>query len=137
MKHVLSVIALSVVCASGCGPRLDPAAAPAAQRRVDYQLPRNQVVFLEPALQKVVTVEANVASRTPGNTLLVMVTLRNRTDSPLRMVVRARFQGTDGEPLEESRWSELFLERRGLKDFAVTSTSTTATRYIIEVQPAR
>ena len=135
MKRTAAAL-FATVAIAGCA-RFDPQAAVVAERQIDYKMEMNSVYLLDPALKRDFTVEANGARRSPTNTLEAYITLRSRVDQPARLIARARFFDAQKRPLEESQWSTLFLDRRGLKDYAVLSTKSDATFYLIEVQYSR
>ena len=138
MTRHLKLLALGAAMAlAGCRPGLDPQAALTPERNAGYQMQMNGVGLLEPALQRTLTVEANGARRSATNTLDVFVTFRSRSDNPTRITVRTRFMDADRRPLDETQWTELFLERRGLKNYNALSKTAEAAYYYVEVQPVR
>ncbi len=122
---------------AACAPPPDPQAAVVPVRASNYEIPYNAVTFLDPTMERQFTVEANGARRSPTNTLEVYFTIRSRADAPTRLTARARFFDAEKRPLEETRFSEFFLDPRGLKNQSILSTSAAAAYYIVEVQRTR
>lgn len=132
----LLVLGLSVTLAA-CPRGIDEQAPLSPMQQGSYQMQVNGVGLLEPALQKSLVVEANGARRTPTNSLEVYVTFRNRLDAPARITARTRFMDAEKRPIDETQWTEVFLERRGMKNYSAVSKSAEASYYYVEVQPAR
>jgi hypothetical protein len=132
----IAAVATIIVLAAACR-HIDPAAAPVAERNVNYTVPFNTVTFVEPALMRNIIAEQTGSKRSATNTLIAWTLLRNRTDSRVVVSVRARFFDANKAPLDNSSWTPVFLDARSLQAYEIPSTRNDAAYYYIEVNQGR
>lgn len=131
-------LALATVALGAClGPRKDAMVAGLSQRHERYDVPMNTAVVLDQVLTRTLLVERTGSRRSESNTLVAWASLRNRTDETIKVSARARFFGADRQPLEESAWSLVYIDRRGLGTFEVPSTRPDAAYYYVEIMAGR
>jgi len=145
-KFNLSLVCTAVLFAgAGChhasfepGPAAPPGDSPMAPPASPGL---NRAVILDDAAEGAprLTIERQGSVRLGPGALEVYATLRNRTAAPLRVEVRARYFGTQQEPLEApAEWQPLTLQPAGLVTFKGRSpASVSAGYFLIEVREAR
>jgi hypothetical protein len=133
---LLAVVAFAAITACR-PPAADPMAAFSSERHPGYQLPFNTVSILDRALARTIVAEQSGARRTPTNTLVAWAILRNRSDDGVKVSVRTRFYDANRQPLEESAWTLVHIERRGLRSYEVPAVRREAAFYHIEVMEGR
>ena len=133
---ILLAAFVSVGLSAAC-TRVDPAAAPVAERNVNYAMPLNTVVFVDPSLSRNIVAEQTGTRRSATNTLVAWATLRNRTDEQVKLSVRTRFLDAGKAPLDDSGWSPVFFDRRGIQTYEIPSMRANAAYYYIEISQAR
>lgn len=139
MIRILSrrrALGIAVALLGAC-KHLDPAAASLAERNTRYDVPFNSVTLLDAVLKRNVVVEQTGSKRSATNTLVAWALLRNRTDDAVLISVRTRFFDANKLPLDDSDWSAVYLDRRGLRTYELPSTTPDATYYSIEIMHGR
>jgi hypothetical protein len=137
MKCIIVSLLACLLGATACSARKDPMAASLAERNLDYRMPMNTAVFLDDALQRIISVENTSTGRNGANGLTVVATLRNRTDGQMKLSARTRFLGADQHVVESTAWSHLTLDRRGIGSYETSATNPAAAYYYIELAYGR
>jgi hypothetical protein len=149
MKTVSGALLLGVMVAlAGCnavnrdegarlGTRIDDARAPEARINLDT------VVILDKSLQDrrsgKIAVESSGARRTETGTLQVHAVIRNRTDHPQQIELRATFFDELSVPVEgPTAWQRVYLDPQAVAGYKELSARIDGiAHYYIEVREAR
>ncbi len=135
----LCVIAIPVICLSGCRTVVNE--GPAHATRVDHQNTRiqyNNVVFLDKHMVNKVEVQRSGAERTPTDTVEVYVVFRNRTDFPQQIECRVTFFDRLQVPLgDPGGWQRVIMEPNAIQAWRESSLSVKAQYYYVEIREGR
>jgi hypothetical protein len=137
MRISLATLALGTLCLGAACKHMDPSAASLSQRTTRYAVPYNTVAFLDADLTRNLVAEETGTKRSPTNTLVAWALLRNRTDETVKVSVRTRFFDTNKAPLDDTPWSMVYLDRRGLQTYETPSLRGDAAYYYIEIMKGR
>lgn len=132
-----TLMVLSCLTLASCSAAVDPSAARTGLVREDYAIPYNSVGFLDRGLEKTIVVEQFGGRRSPTDRLVSWLTLRNRSDASMRLLVRTRFFGKDKKPLDTSAWNAIIVESRSLGEIQIPSLTAEAEFFFVEIGTGR
>ena len=114
----------------------------------DVTVPYNTVIVLDKsttdwtaglewAKQSKIAIDRNVKTRTATGLMKVDISIRNRTDHPLRLDVQTKFFAADGAQVDESATEVVVLRAQETKAYSSSSLRDTAAKYRVAISGAR
>lgn len=91
-------------------------------------------LLMDEVLATVIEIQDQSVSRDENGVILAQTLIRNKTGSPVRMVVRCLFKDQLGVTKEVSPWKMVEIEPRGRHIYVAPSLNRYSARFIVQIR---